>query len=62
MIDFDTILILSGPNLTPKASLWGKGCPSTYKGYLGHISNRCMTQQIPSPNNLEIKLKSFSTT
>ena len=27
-IDFDTILELSGPNLTPKANSWEEGCPS----------------------------------
>ena len=39
-IGSDTILELSGPNSTPKVSLWGEGCPSTYKDYLCHILKR----------------------
>ena len=43
IISSDTILELSRPNSTPKASSWGEGCPIIYEGYLCHILKRCGT-------------------
>ena len=45
---------MSGPNSAPKASSWGKGCPSVYKGYLFHILKQCGTLTPPLRPRLDI--------